>query len=197
MDVFEAMGTARAMRWYREDPVPDELIERVLWAATRAGSPGNNQCWDFVVVTDAEQRRRLGEAVEPFAQVAARASEPDDPTARRTLHGARHLAGSLADVPVIVVVCGHNVYPAHHPMEHMMWSAVYAASQNLIVAARALGLGAAFTTFHATAPAEFKRILSIPEDRHLGVTIPLGWPAGPEGPVSRRPLEEVVHRERW
>jgi nitroreductase len=197
MDVFEAMGTARAVRRFRPDPVPDELVERVLWAATRASSPNNNQCWDFVVVTSSEQRRRLGDAVAPFAEVVSKISEPEDPSERRTLHGARDLALHLGEVPVIVVVCGQNVYPLHRPMEHFMWSAVYAASQNLIVAARALGLGAAFTTFHATAPEAFREILAIPEDRHLGVTIPLGWPAQPVGPVTRRPLEQVVHRDRW
>ena len=66
MDVFEAMETARSMRFFRPDPVPDELVEKVLWAATRASNPGNSQGWDFVVVRDVEQRRRLGEAVGPI-----------------------------------------------------------------------------------------------------------------------------------
>ncbi len=78
-----------------------------------------------------------------------------------------------------------------------MYSAVFAAAQNLVVAARALGLGAAFTTLHGVAEQQFREILGIPAERFLGVTIPLGWPAGPVGPVSRKPLEEVVHHDRW
>ena len=185
------------MRWFKPDPVPEELLEKVLWAATRASSPNNTQCWDFVVVTDAAQRAALGEALKPFAEVAAKMPDPADATDQRTLQGARNLAAHIADVPVIVVICGRNIYPEHQPREHFMWSAVHAAAQNLLVAARALGLGAAFTTLHGTAPGEFHRILSIPEDRHIGVTMPLGWPDGPVGPVTRKPLTEVVHRDRW
>jgi nitroreductase len=197
MDTFEAMGTARSMRWFHPDPVPDDMIEQVLWAATRASSPNNTQCWDFVVVTDPAQRAALGEAMAPFAAVTTAMPDPADATDQRTLQGARNLAARLAEVPVIIVICGRNIYPEHRPQEHFMWSAVYAAGQNLLVAARALGLGAAFTTFHGTAPEAFHRILGIPHDRHIGVTMPLGWPAGPVGPVTRKPLTEVVHRDRW
>lgn len=197
MDVFEAMGTARSMRWFKPDPVPDELIDKVLWAGTRASSPNNTQCWDFIVVTDPDQRRALGDALAPFAQATQAMPDPTDPTDHRTLQGARNLAARLAEVPVIILVAGRNIYPEHQPRENFMWSAVYAAAQNMLVAARALGLGAAFTTFHGTAPQEFHRILNLPEDRHLGVTMPVGWPDGPVGPVTRKPLEEVVHRDRW
>jgi nitroreductase len=78
-----------------------------------------------------------------------------------------------------------------------MYSAMHAAAQNAVVAARALGLGAAFTTLHGTAEPAIREILGIPEDRTIGVTIPLGWPDRPFGPVARRPLEEVVHRDHW
>src|SRR4029079_13597633 len=116
---------------------------------------------------------------------------------RRTLVGAKNLAGTLAQVPVIILVCGVNIYPANAPREAFMYSAMYAASQNLVVAARALGLGAAFTTLHGVAEPKLREILGITDDRTIGVTIPLGWPAGPVGPVSRKPLDEVVHHDHW
>ena len=197
MDVFEAMGTARAMRFFREDPVPDEMVDQVLWAATRASSGNNTQGWDFVVVRDAAQRARIGEAIAPMASVIAGMPRPDDPVDQRTLVGAANLSGSLAKVPVLIFVCGANIYPPHAPRETFMYSAVYASAQNLVVAARSLGLGAAFTTLHQVAEPAIREILAIPADRFVGVTIPLGWPDRPFGPVSRKPVSEVVHRDRW
>ncbi|MEY4372787.1 MAG: hypothetical protein RL219_1556 [Actinomycetota bacterium] len=197
MDVFEAMNTARAMRFYKTDPVPQELLDKVLWAATRASSPNNTQAWHFVVVRDPEQRRRLGEVVAPLAERVKGFPDPGNQVDRRTLKGAANLSATLGQIPVIVLVCGRNVYPAHQPQETMMYSAMYAASQNLVVAARALGLGAAFTTLHHLGERQMRDILGIPDEVYIGTVIPLGYPDGPTGPVSRRPVEEVVHYDHW
>ncbi|MFM7410377.1 MAG: nitroreductase family protein, partial [Actinomycetota bacterium] len=77
MDVFEAMGTARAMRFFKPDPVPQELLDKVLWAATRASSPNNTQGWDFIVVTDAGVRKQLGDLFKPFADRVAAMPVPE------------------------------------------------------------------------------------------------------------------------
>jgi nitroreductase len=199
IDVFEAMGTARAMRWLNPDPVPWTVLEKVLWAATRASSPNNVQPWDFVVVQDADVRERIGELLASPAS-PRRAAPPTnvDPSARRTAAGARNLRANFGEVPVVVFVCGTNAYPpGGEPDIFYMYSAVFAAAQNLIVAARAVGLGAAFTTFHRFVEGPLRELLGIPEDRHIGVTIPMGWPARPFGPLTRKPLQDVVHRDHW
>ena len=197
MDVFEAMGTARAMRFFKPDPVPQELLDKVLWAATRASSPNNTQCWDFVVVTDAAVRKQLGDLFKPFADRVDSMPVPDNAVDRRTLAGAKNLGANMGNFPCLIFVCGHNVYPPGAPRETFMYSAVYAASQNLVVAARALGLGAAFTTLHGMFEADIRRILGIPDHVFIGTTIPLGYPDGPTGLVSRKDVAEVVHHNKW
>ena len=197
MDVFDAMNTARAMRFFKPDPVPRELIEKVLWAATRASSPHNTQGWDVIVVTDPEVRKQLGALFLPFAERVSKFPDPGNNTDRRTLKGAQNLGANMGNFPCIIFVCGRNIYPADNPREPFMYSAVYAASQNLIVAARALGLGAAFTTLHGMVEAQIRTILNIPDEMYIGTTIPLGYPDGPEGPVSRKDISEVVHYNGW
>jgi nitroreductase len=103
----------------------------------------------------------------------------------------------LSEAPVLIFVCGNNVYPANGPQEHMMYSAVFGAAQNLMVAARALGLGAAYTTFQLASETDIKARLGIPSDTKVCVTIPVGWPARRFGPLTRKPVEEVVHYDGW
>jgi nitroreductase len=187
------------MRYLKADPVPEEIIEKLIWAATRAPSPGNSQGWDFVVITDAAMREAIGDALEALmaprieAMIASGAANAD----RRTLDGALHLATTFGRAPVIVLVCGRLVYPPGRPVESFIWSAIYPAAANLIVAARALGLGSVFTTFHAMIDPLLRQLLNIPEDVRMGALIPLGWPDRPFTPVSRQPVADVIHRNGW
>ena len=111
--------------------------------------------------------------------------------------GARNMLTTIAQAPVIIFVCAENIYPPHAPNERWMLSAAYAASQNLCVAARSLGLGTVFSTFHSRCEPEVRALLGLPEHVQLITTIPLGWPARPFDPVTRKPLAEVVRHERW
>ena len=198
MDVFEAVGSARAIRYLKPDPVEPELIEKLIWAATRASSPGNSQAWGFVVVTDADRKARIGGAVADAMSGTWREPGPDaDRSVRIMLRGAKALADGLATAPVLILVCGRMTYPPGNPDELMVWSACYPAAQNLIVAARALGLGATFTTFQRRAEAVVRGTLDIPDDVRMAALIPIGWPDRPHGPVNRRPVEEVIHWNAW
>jgi len=195
--VIEAMATARSMRYLTADPVADDLVETLLFAATRASNPGNSQPWELVVVTAPELRAAIGGAIAAALRHAPAGPDPDDPVELRTLAGARHLIDHLAEAPVIVLVCGRATYPEMRPSRDWMLSACYAAAQNLLVAARSLGLGATFTTVHVLAEPEVRTIVGIPDDVEVVCTMPVGWPARPFGEVTRRPLADVVHRDRW
>ncbi|MEN8159190.1 MAG: nitroreductase family protein [Myxococcota bacterium] len=197
MDALEALGTARAMRYLKPDPLPDAVLEKLVWGATRASSPGNSQGWEFVVVRDRATKERLGAAVRGRMGAGIGAMPRENAMQRRMLDGAAHLLDHFAEVPAWIVICGRKVYPPQAPSEAMVWSTVYPAGQNLIVTARALGLGAVFTTFHLAAEAEFREVLQIPDDALLGVCVAVGHPARSHGPVSRRPVSDVLHWDRW
>jgi nitroreductase len=200
MDALEAIGSAVSMRWLKSDPVPDELVERLLWAATRASNPGNSQPWEFMVVREESIRRDVAGIITSRLGGMRRSAEsalPANPTQRRIYQGVSYLVEHLADVPVLIFICGNNVYPPNAPQEHMMYSAVFGAAQNLMVAARALGLGAAYTTFQLGVEEAIKERLGMPEETRICVTIPVGWPGRGYGQLTRKPVEDVVHIDRW
>ncbi len=197
VDVFEVMGTCRAMRLLKPDQVPAELIDRVLWAATRAPSPGNSQGWDFVVVDDAEPKALIAEAIRAAMADRVAAMPRTDRTTRLMLDGTAKMIDSLELAPVIIFVTGPVIYPAASPREQFTWSALYPAAQNIVLAARALGLGSVFTTLHMSAEPTVREVLGLPDGIRIAATIPIGWPDGVFGPVSRRPVEDFVHRNRW
>jgi nitroreductase len=198
VDVFEAMETCRAIRYLKPDPVPDELITKLVWAATRAPSPGNSQGWDFVVVTDPEPKAAIGAAIEEaMAPRLTGRTDTGDRSSTLMLEGALNLARTIGRAPVLVLVCGPVIYPEARPDERFTWSAIYPAAQNLVLAARALGLGTTFTTFHHVAEPTIREVLGIPDDVRIGALIPVGWPDRAFGPVNRRPVETFIHRERW
>lgn len=197
IDVFEAMSTCRAMRYLRPDPVDEALVERIVTAGTWAPSPGNSQGRDVIVVTDAAKKAAIGGAVEAVMADRVDAMERPDRTHRLMLDGTAHLIRTLRTCPVLLLVCGRAIYPYAAPRESFVWSSIYPAAQNMIVAARALGLGTVFTTFHGVAEPVIRDTLDIPADVHIGCLIPLGWPEREFGPLNRVPVEQVIHRDGW
>lgn len=186
------------MRHLRPDPVDPGTVRQLLEAASCAPSPGNTQGWDFVVVQEAPLRtdlaRLLRDGVRPLMPPVP---EGGDPARRRLLASAHHLLDRALDVPLWIVVCGRPVYPPSAPSADWIGAAVYPAAQNLLLAARGLGLGATFTTWHMPSEAAVRELLGIPAEARIAVTVPVGWPDRPFGPVRRRPLEDVVHWGRW
>jgi len=197
MDIFEVINSQRAMRRLKPDPVPEELIWKLLDAAVKAPSGGNRQPWNFIVIRDAETKARIAEYYLDswnksygLIKQAAMAS----PETARTYASAEHLANHLADVPVLIIATVNHsgVAPVSPP-----GASIYPAVQNLMLAARALGLGTTITTLHRTHEAEVKQLLGIPEGVDTMCLIPLGYPVGKFGPTNRIPTEKVVYWEKW
>lgn len=191
------LGSTRAVRRFHPDPIADALVDALVWAATRAPSPNNSQLWHFVVVRSAEQRHAIAQRLARFTKWIDSLGAPEDESDARIRASSRHLLVHLADAPLLVVVCAEHRYPADTPDLKYLWSAVNTASQNLLVAARSLGLGATLTMLHVANESGVAEVLGLPEHVRIGTMIPVGWPLVPSGPVRRRPLSEVIHHDRW
>lgn len=202
--LLEGIATTRAIRRYRNEPVPDSALRAMLFAATRGPSGSNRQPFRFVVLTDGERAREakslVGEAARKLWQ-AKRArdgydkgsgSVADSPKARMALTMDRYVE-HFETAPVLVLPCLVR-YRAPNPMEG---ASVYPAVQNLLLAARALGYGGVITGFHGQVDKPLKALLGIPEEVFIAATVTIGRPQGHHGPVRRRPLQELVYGDRW
>jgi nitroreductase len=194
VDIFEAIRTTRAMR--RLDPnreVSDQDLLKILEAATKAATGGNRQQVRWLVVRDAEKRRRVGELYRECAAQALRIYEEDaktNPTTARMLKSSWFLADHMGVSPAIIVACA--------PGERgRVEASVYPGVQNLMLAARALGLGTTLTTIHRCNEDKVKALLGIPEDVHTFCLIPVGYPLGRWGEAPRRPVQELTYWDTW
>lgn len=198
MDVLEAMDTCTAMRYLKEQPVPRADLEQLIYAATRASNPGNSQGWEFVVIDDATIKEKIGAVIAAgMAPVFQNKPEGMDGVAERMYLGAEHLANHFAKVPAWILGAARKVYPPQAPEDMFMYSTIYPAGQNLIVAARAMNIGTCFTTFHRLAEPVIREACRIPDDVHLCLFVAVGYPERPFMPVKRRPVSEVLHWNRF
>jgi nitroreductase len=199
-DLFEIIRTTRSMRRLKSDPVPNELIRKILEAGTCAPSGGNMQRWRFAVIRDADIKRTVGAYYKRAwdEQVAPRyrSGEPAPGTNRerflRLLDAAEHLAAHIHEAPVWIVPCLEGATPTR-----TSGSSIYPAVQNMLLAARALGLGATLTTLYLSFEKEVEAALGLPPNVHSYALLPVGYPVGRFGPVRRVPLADVVFENRW
>ncbi|MBI4299745.1 MAG: nitroreductase family protein [Chloroflexi bacterium] len=203
MDVYEAIATLRSMRRLKPDPVPDALVKRVLDAAIHAASGGNMQNWAFVVVRDAEKKRRIAEWYSDGLRrlmASGYGQRPDlspeqAAAAERTRRSAQYLADHMAEAPVLIFCC--LMLPPGASGDVRTGSSIYPAVQNLMLAARAEGLGTTLTTLYSFHDDEVKDLLGIPRNVVTAAMIPMGWPMGRFGEGPRKPLREVTYIDSW
>lgn len=197
MEFYDVITTQRAMRRLSTDPVPDVLLWKILSTAIMAPSGGNAQPWNFLVVRDAEKKRAIGAwYLEAWnrAYGPARETMLANPAMARTFNSADHLANHLAEVPVLIIATIKKDMPN---ISSTIGASIYPAVQNLMLAARAEGLGTTLTTLHKFHEADVKQLLGIPDDRETMALIPVGWPKGKFGTPSRMPIEDVVYWDAW
>jgi nitroreductase len=202
MDFFDVATTQRATRRLTPEPIPEATLRQIMDAAICAPSGGNRQGWSFLIVRDPAKRAWLGELYReawdelmkvPYYRDAA-AAPPDSP-AGKMLASARHLSEHLGEAPVLIVAC-IGLDPGVKATL-TTGASIYPAAQNLMLAARALGIGSCITTIHRFRDAQVKDLLGIPADVETAALIPLGYPRGKFGRPPRRPLREVAFADRW
>lgn len=196
MDVLEAINTTRAMRRLDIDRnVSTDDIHTMLEAAGRAANGSDLQPVRWIVVRDAALRRALGDLYREIAlELSGPASAPppkEDRSPRARLRrSVDHLVRHYGEAPVLIIACAAGEPGRIEP-------SVYPAVQNLMLAARALGLGTTLTTRLRMRAGAVRTLLGIPDDVHLFAAIPVGYPLGKWGEGPRRPVEELTFGDRW
>ncbi len=201
-DIWEALYTQRAIRRWKDEPVPEDLIWRVIEAGTKAPSGSNLQPWRFVVIQEEETRAaiaaelRRGLENPGLQQMIENAIKSGTRGERLMMTGAQGLFENLAQAPVFIVPCLYQVQsPA--PEGLLAGSSIYQAVQNIMLAARALGLGTVMTTFQGAVDGVLRERCGIPEEATPAAIIPMGFPNANFGPTNRKPVDEVTNWERW
>ena len=192
LNLYDAIYSLRTIRRFRLDPVRDEDIRTILEAATKAPSSHNRQPWRFLVIRDEGLKKRVARLYHKSWWAKRRdegvhSAEDISPEDRVTF-SAMYLAEHIQEVPVIILVCLTS--PG-------AYSSIYPAVQNLLLAARGLGLGTTPATLHPEGKQAVQALLGIPENVEVVACIPLGYPRGRFGPTKRRPVEEVTYYDKW
>jgi nitroreductase len=209
--VYEAMSTLRAVRRLRPDPIPDDVLRRVIQAACWGPTGGNNQPWRVIAVRDAATKRALKDLYAPHwnayeARTRANMERlPPEPRAKleRMVGAARHLADHFHEAPVILVFCFNPQLMAITDAalgrpSVVGGGSVYPSVQNALLACRAEGLGCTLTTLLCMSELEVKKLLELPAEWHTCAYVPIGYPASRgHGPISRRPPSKMAFLDRW
>jgi nitroreductase len=201
MPLEEAMRTQRAIRRLKPDPVDDALVLHLIELALKAPTSSNQQNWDFVVVKDRAVKTRLGRlnrgAWNLYGGIGRRMYRDNQPMLR-IMNAVAWQADHFDDIPVIVVACLRGFRPFWPPIAtSSYYGSIYPSVQNLLLAARAAGLGAALITLPLWSTFLARRALGLPWNVAPCAVVPLGWPLGKYGPTTRRPVGEVVHLDRY
>jgi nitroreductase len=200
VDLFDIIQTTRSMRRLKPDPVPEALIRKILEAGVCGPSGGNMQHWRFLVIRDATIKRTVGsyykrawdEEVAPRYRAGASPHGVRRNEFLRTVSAAEHLAAHIHEAPVWIVACLQGDAPTR-----TAGASIYPAVQNMLLAARALGLGATLTTLYLSFEKETEAAFGLPADWHSYAILPIGYPIGRFGPVRRAALSDVVFKDQW
>ena len=209
VDIYDAMSTLRAVRRLRPDPIPTDVLERVLQAGCWAPTGGNQQPWRMIAITDPAIKEGLSAIYGPeWAKYVSVfldrvQGSPDEDKWKRVAAAGTYLADHLHEAPVILMFCADPsrmaITDAHLDRVSMVGGgSVYPAVQNVMLACRTEGLGCTLTTLHCKREAEVKELLGIPDGWATVGMVPIGYPVGTgHGPITRLPPDKMTFRDRW
>ena len=200
MELIDAMRTCRAIRRFRPDPVPPDLLRECLQAATYAPSGSNEQAWRFCVLQSEAARALLGPAYRRGWNQTAALYDIERPDTNDTSRRARatraifEFVDTFEEIPLYVLFCARR-----HPgqPELFVGASIYPAMQNFLLAARERGLGGVITTWFRECEAELRLLVGIPDGWEIASLVPIGYPRGRHGPLKRAPIEDVTCWDDW
>lgn len=209
--LYDVMSTLRAVRRLKPDPIPDDVLQRVLQAACWAPTGGNQQPWKVVVVRRPDLKTRLADIYRPEWEryrvgymKRMEAMEPDEQARwNRMLVAGDHLADHMAEAPVILMFCADfkRMAVTDAKLDRISLvggGSVYPPVQNLMLACVAEGLGCTLTTLHCLREGEVKEALGIPEDWATAAMVPIGYPVlKGHGPINRRGPEAMAYADTF
>lgn len=201
--LFEVMYTCRAMRRIKPDPVPEELLVKLVESGNQAPTGSNVQNVRWLIVRDAETKRQLAEenrkhitaymAADRVEELPHQSKAKRDRMREAVIWQMEH----MHEIPALVIGCLEFDEPQGEAARAGGGGYVWPAVQNVLLAARALGLGATPTTLALRDRDRVKAILGLPETVEAYCLLPVGYPMGNFGPVTRLPVEETLHWDRW
>lgn len=196
--LFHTLYTSRALRRFKPDPVPEDVVFQLVDAAIRAPTGHNRQDWRFVLVTEPGAKAKMQEWAERAWKLAFGRDYPTleaidalPRTARLSIRGVHDLAHGLAAVPLIVAICGLRGAHSSPGGSH------FPAAQNMLLAARGLGLGGSIFNLPMVGGDELYELLGVPESNEIYCLVPIGYPTDRPGPVNRKPVGKVAYSERF
>jgi len=207
MPVLETIRTLRSMRRLKPAPVEPHKIHLILEAAGKAPSGGNSQPWEFIVITDPSVKKQLRDLTVQGLEIYAKSNlripkeavteflQPTNPVTR--------MAQNTDKVPVLILAC-LNTKRARRLTddwawleEQANWASVFPAVQNMLLAARALGLGTAVSIFPLFLLEKLKQLLKVPDYVKPGILVYVGYPATRFSEANRLPIETFIHKDGW
>jgi nitroreductase len=205
MPLLDAMMTQRAIRRVRPDPVDDAIVRKCIELALRAPTGSNGQNWEFVVVKDPRVKDRFGrryrQAWSIYGPIGRRVAAGDE-SMEKIVRAVQWQVDHFSEIPVLVVPCLRGgtrlpYVPSPFVAESSFFGSIYPSVQNLLLAARAMGLGASLITLPLWSVTSARKILGLPLSVTPCCIVPLGWPRGRYGPTTRKPVQEVTHLDAY
>ncbi|MCV7178917.1 nitroreductase family protein [Mycolicibacterium sphagni] len=205
MPLLDAMMTQRAIRRVKPDPVDDALVAKCIELGLRAPTGSNGQNWEFIVVKDQRVKDKLGKRYRQgwaaYGALGERAAAGDE-SMLKILRSVKWQVEHFSEIPVLVIPCLRGgmrlpYLPTPFVGESSYFGSIYPSVQNLLLAARAMGLGASLITMPLWSVTSARKTLGLPLSVTPICVIPLGWPKGRYGPTTRKPVEDVVHLDSY
>ena len=184
LDIFEAIHTRRSQRRFFEKPVEDHKLQKILEAARAAPSWANTQCWRFIIIKDQQAREAISELTGLY-RGSTFITEKANPAKK-----------GIPQAPVLLIVCADPALSGSLWNQHYYLADIGIATQNIMLAVHALGLGTVFIgVFHEE---KLQKLLGVPTHFRIVGLFPIGYPLREkkEGP-PREPLPEIVFEEKW